>query len=373
MRNELLEILQCPITRKNFQLHTIESSVTENGEIVCQTGILWSEGGFYYPVINFVPVMLIFRTALVDDFTSRYEKIIKSLPVPLNAPANRPEKGELSTQKTFTEEWGELADDALSFTYDEEELFNLHKDVWLQMTDEERNSKSNVLDVGCGFGKEAIILSRLFKNAFIVAMDMNLALVSAGERLVKTTRVNPVISSLFHMPIPDNFFSHTHCQGVMHHTYSTKAAFDAVNTKVAHNGSLFVWLYAKEDRYVVPGFRGSLVWLYWTISHSIFRPILSRSPAFFRNFTIHLISLVLHPILARRDRSGKKRWHYRNTVHGIRDAFTPRYAHEHGFNEVLSWFENAWFIPCIQSPATYYKLFGSRLVGVGILGRKKQS
>jgi SAM-dependent methyltransferase len=371
MRRALLNKLVCPITGRAFQLHTIESDLAEDGEVVCRTGVLWHEGGYWYPVINFVPIMLIFRTRLTDKFSRRFSSVIDTLPSTLMAPARRPEKGELSIQKTFTEEWGGLGDDSLSFAYDEDELLVLHRDVWIQMDETERSTKESVLDVGCGFGKEAVILSQLFKAAFVVAIDMNLALVSAGERLVRMTRVNPVVSSLFHMPFPNGVFSHVHCQGVMHHTFSTKAAFDVVRTKVACDGSFFVWLYAKEDRHVVPGVRGIFVWVYWTVSHSIFRPILSRSPASFRNLIVHLISFALHPILKRRNHRGKERWRYKNTVHGIRDAFTPRYAHEHGFNEVLIWFEDAGFAPTIQLPAVYRDLFESRLVGVGVLGRSK--
>ena len=369
MRNSLLNMLVCPITKKVLNLYPIEQEKTKDNEFVCKTGILWSENGYWYPIINFVPIMLVFSTRLLQDFSISHIGCFKELPSNLRAPDKDPNRGELSTQKTFTEEWEGLSDDALSFTYDEDELLALHRDVWLKMSESEYCSKRTVLDVGCGYGKEAIILSKLFPKAQIVGVDMNLALISAGRRLVHETRVEPIVASLFYLPFQDGNFSYVHCQGVMHHTYSTKAAFDAVRLKVAATGSFFVWLYAKEDRHVVSGLRGFLVWLYWTLSHSFFRPLLSRSPAFFRNLIIHMISLTLHPILARRDRGGKKRWGYKNTVHGIRDAFTPRYAHEHGFNEVISWFEMAGFIPTLQSSQTYYNLFGSRLLGVGILGR----
>jgi len=57
-------------------------------------------------------------------------------------------------------------------------------------------------------------------------------------------------------------------------------------------------------------------------------------------------------------------------LHGLRDAFTPRYAHQHGFNEVLTWFEDAGFEPRMQSPSRYRDLIGRRLVGIGIVGRR---
>jgi hypothetical protein len=52
----------------------------------------------------------------------------------------------------------------------------------------------------------------------------------------------------------------------------------------------------------------------------------------------------------------------------LRDAFTPRYAHQHGFNEVLLWFERAGYRTTVQSPLAYEKLIGKRLLGVGVRG-----
>jgi hypothetical protein len=75
---------------------------------------------------------------------------------------------------------------------------------------------------------------------------------------------------------------------------------------------------------------------------------------------------------ARRGRN-RGRWEYVNTLHGIRDAFTPRYAHQHGFNEVIEWFENAGYEPRLHSPAKYRELFGSRLLGIGICARRAES
>ena len=82
-----------------------------------------------------------------------------------------------------------------------------------------------------------------------------------------------------------------------------------------------------------------------------------------------VLSAAVHPIVKLRDRRPRE-WHFRNTFHGMRDAFTPRYAHQHGFNEVITWFEDAGFEPRLQSPSRYRDLIGRRLVGIGIVGRK---
>ncbi|EKS35619.1 methyltransferase domain-containing protein [Afipia clevelandensis] len=370
MRSVLLEKLRCPLTGHQLQVAAIESGVDIEKKAAVRTGILWSEqGGFWYPIINYVPIMLTFVTPLVTKFASEHASRVAALSGQPKLPNASPEQGERSVQTTFTEEWGGLEDDQLTFVYDQTELVALHRDVWIQQDDEERSSARTVLDVGCGFGKEAIVLSELYPNAQVIGADLNLAVVKAGERLVETTRVNPVVASLFHLPFSPESMDHVHCQGVLHHTWSTKAGFDAIAEKVASAGSLFVWVYAAEDRHVVKGVRGMLVRAYWSISHRIFRPVLSRAPSAVRSAAVHAISAAIHPIIKDRGRN-RGRWKYANTVHGIRDAFTPMYAHEHGFNEVLEWFEAAGFSPKPQRPLKYRELFGSRLVGAGFIGRR---
>ena len=57
-------------------------------------------------------------------------------------------------------------------------------------------------------------------------------------------RVHPIVASLFRLPFARRAFAHVHSQGVIHHTYSTKAAFEAISAFVRPGGSLFVWVYA---------------------------------------------------------------------------------------------------------------------------------
>ncbi len=190
------------------------------------------------------------------------------------------------------------------------------------------------------------------------------------EILAAMPRTHAIVASLFRMPFAKGSFDHVHSQGVIHHTYSTKAAFDEIAAYVRPGGTLFVWVYAAEDPYVAKGLRGFLVWLYWFTTHRIFRPILSRSPASARNVAMYAIGGVLHPVLKRRA-SRPDQWRFANTLHGLYDAFTPRYAHQHGFNEVIEWFEEAHFDPRLQSPAKYRRLMGKRLLGVGVIGRRE--
>ncbi|HYM30275.1 MAG TPA: methyltransferase domain-containing protein [Candidatus Cybelea sp.] len=368
MDRRILPMLRCPVSGGSLDLIEIDGD-TADGLSQVRTGILHcKESKLWYPIIAYVPVMLTFPTALVDGFARDHESALRALP-DYRAPPLAPMPGEASVQRTFTEEWQGLGDDERTFIYSDSELVALHRDVWLQLTDGERAGVKTVLDVGCGFGKEAIVLADIFPNAEVFGVDLNLSLLQAGPNLKQHRRVHPIIASLFRLPFAKESLDHVHCQGVLHHTYSTEEGFKSLSPLPRRGGSLFVWVYAHEDSMVVPGFRGALIRIYWLVSHRIGRPILSRLPGPVRNGAMTVMAALLHPLIKLRDRS-QTSWRFRNTLHGLRDAFTPRYAHQHGFNEVLTWFEDAGFEPRLQSPARYRDLIGKRLLGVGVFGRK---
>jgi SAM-dependent methyltransferase len=367
----ILSRLRCPVSGAPLRLTVLDAERRGERDIV-RAGILYcDESKLWYPLHNYVPVLLTFPTRFAERFHVDHAAAFKTLSG-YRMPELAPMAGEVSVQKTFTEEWNGLGRDERTFAYSDRELVALHRDVWLQFTAAELNAVDSVLNVGVGFGKESEVLAEIFPNAEVFAVDLNFSLLAAASGLLDSPRVHPVIASLFRLPFAPGSFAHVHSQGVIHHTYSTKHAFDAISALIRPNGSLFIWVYAQEDSHVVPGARGALIRLYWLVSHRIGRPILSRLPAPLRNASMALLAAIIYPIIKLRDRRGDE-WHFRNTLHGLRDAFTPRYAHQHGFNEVLMWFEDAGLEPKLQSPSRYRDLIGKRLIGIGIVGRRRPS
>jgi len=370
--NDLLEHIVCPISKKKLEILIFDVFEFNNEKV--KTGILYcNELKTFYPIINGVPIILTFLTALTLNFQKNYgEKIKKELPG-YELPNMQPAKGEKSIQKTFTEEWDGLGDDEIVFMYDEEEGYNLHKKVWLQsLTEKNCNEKKVVLDVGCGAGREAGYLAKVFPNAKIFAIDLNLSLVNNGEKLIKSNQIIPIVCSLFKLPFAGNKFDHVHCQGVIHHTYDTYEAFKKIEKMVSlKNSSLFVWVYAWEDSFGIKGLRGLFTHLYYFTSHRLFRPFLSRLPEKLRAFFVFIISFLYHYFIKIFGNSNHKNWNLKNTIHAVRDMFTPRYAHRHRHNEVFQWFEASGYQDItFQSSNTYYDLFKRRIVGIGFLGKK---
>jgi len=84
------------------------------------------------------------------------------------------------------------------------------------------------------------------------------------------------------------------------------------------------------------------------------------------------MTALAHPLMRRRVRQ-RALWTRANTAHSLRDAMTPRYAHRHGFNEVVEWFETGGFrIVGVQSAGAHMRAFGGkRIFGIGMTGRRE--
>jgi len=98
--------------------------------------------------------------------------------------------------------------------------------------------------------------------------------------------------------------------------------------------------------------------------------VIAALPGPLRRGSLWALSLLLHVPIKLRERH-QERWRFRNTLHAVYDFFGPRYAHRHGFNEVVEWFEEEGFAVQVQSPMRYRQLFGKQLHGVGLLGRRR--
>src|SRR4051812_11792107 len=130
MDARILTALRCPVSASSLELHVIDADRVHDRELI-RTGILFSrQSRHWYPIVNYVPVLLTFSTRLSDRFRADYDAAFGSL-AGYRAPSLQPMPGETSVQKTFTEEWAGLGDDETTFIYSDAELLALHRDVWL--------------------------------------------------------------------------------------------------------------------------------------------------------------------------------------------------------------------------------------------------
>lgn len=343
---------------------TVDNNIIEYGVLLCDTCKKW------FPIYSYVPVMLLYKTALHAKFADRYGGQLKKYSG-YSMPDSQPRPGELSTQSTFSAEWDLIKwqEDELSFTYTADELIMLNRQVWLKWLNTHDDQVNTVLNVGCGLGQEAIALKETVKGCEVYAIDINFAILKSGGPLKCDPQIHLVLSSLFDIPFKDASFDLVYSQGVIHHTYSTHDALKTISAFVKPGGFLFIWVYGLADHLVLKGYPGFLSKLLYA-TECLFRPVVSRLPGLLRDIFFNITSVILHPAfktIVRHD----KTWTFRNTNHSLRDTFSPKYAHRQDYNQVIEWYEDLGFsVIDIQSPAAYRKLFGTRLWGVGLTGQK---
>jgi SAM-dependent methyltransferase len=366
--------LHCPDCAGELRLEpfTVEQ---EDGREYVKDGLLLCEGCHVrYPIEADTPVLLRFSTPFHDWFDRKHEAELGDFGE-YTAPRGEARPGEEHVQETFTDEWDLTRDNELSFTFTQEQLEDLNRNVWLSHFDrvpEER--PRTLLDVGAGIGMEPTALREVTGAEHVFGLELNLAILRRRPEFRRQERIDYVVASLFDLPFAPQSFDMVYCEGVLHHTYSTQDGFKSIASRVRPGGYQFVWVYGLEDHLLATPH-------WWHRRHhfveSISRPWISRSPRPIRNLIFKILTLGSY--LRRWGPSHAKlgklkygdKWKPANTEHALRDWLSPRYAWRHGYNEVSDWFEgNGFRVVNIQSSHASRDLFGVQYFGVGMLGQK---
>ena len=362
MRDFLRQNLVCPICKDDLDLHIFSGSEeeVEDGTLRCEPCRL------IYPVFRRVPVMLTYSTRVHAEFRRRFAGQLADIGH-FRFSQSSPPEGERQVQQSFSLEWEGLPDDTLTFALTADELYQLHRNVYMNLDDDDySNDVRTVLNLGCGAGKETEILSRIFSRADVMAVDINFSVMSAPKRYCANKRLHFVLASVFALPFRDRWADQVFAQGVLHHTHSTKEAFDRLVPMVRAGGHYFVWVYGKDDYLAAPRGTRALAFILWGME-MLLRPIICRLPPTLQKLAIYMVAVLTY-LPARSRLRHKHRWKLKNEVHACFDKFAPRYAWRHGTNEVMEWFENAGFKCRHQSPRKFRNVFERRIFGTGING-----
>jgi uncharacterized protein YbaR (Trm112 family)/SAM-dependent methyltransferase len=378
MKRYALQTLVCPFSQSELSLVSFEETPVnltdqdmerchrlgispEDAKAAVKEGVLYSEQSRkWFPVVNYTPIMLDFPTDLHLDFKERHSSKTKVFEQ-YELPDGTPREGELFVQKTFTRQWDLLNHDNISFGFTPElrdEFVRLELD-WPPGVLEQTPLK--VLEVGAGSGFETASLERVTKGA-VFGFDLNLALVKKGHLLSSNPFINNSISSLFRLPLRPRTFPLVYSSGVLHHTYSTKEAFDAIEPFRAPDGVIYIWVYALEDDNL--NRKASILYL----AETVLRPRIARASDFWQNLSVKLMTRYWHRKYTKYGALGREKWTLKDSEHTVRDRFTCLYAYRHSFKEVIMWFQDKGLRYDLIDAGAYHEKIGLALTGIGIRG-----
>jgi SAM-dependent methyltransferase/uncharacterized protein YbaR (Trm112 family) len=340
---KLLSLLRCPVCHGHLAGSDLGDPAAHGSiDAASQT---WIESGFlscapcktWFPVVRGVPIMLPYGTSAHEQFARNHASAIASL-VPAYGPASgEPVRGEELVMRSFSVEWLQYDFDGVIWEMD----YDDHERRFLKEMGgyaPEKGDFGRFLEIGCGLGITTAMAQKNFGGE-AVGVDLSLA----AWRAAATHRANPslhfVQASVFALPFEAETFDTIYTRGVLHHTYSTREAYQALAPLCRIGGSLYVWVYGPKsinDNL----FRRSVYAV-----EVVMRFALNRCPEWFSH--IALAPFALSYVLFNRVRHWAnpriQPYNYTRALHAARDRFTPEFAHRHDADELCRWFHEADF------------------------------
>ena len=206
-----------------------------DGVLLCESDKTW------YPIIDGLPVLLPYRTRYRDRFSKKFKQQLTNVLSTYSVPDAAPAKGEKFILTSFSEEWKDYDYDGVIWELDYADQRRRLK-AELDLDNHSVQPGGLFLEVGCGLGITTVHAQQLL-GLDVFGVDLSLA----SHRAVKQFEQNPFIhfiqASLFHLPFERETFEVIYSRGVLHHTYSTEAAFKNVATYCKSGGRIYVWVY----------------------------------------------------------------------------------------------------------------------------------
>jgi len=373
LRTYVCPLSKAPLSLLTFEEHQIALTPADRSRAknlgitpeelarVVKTGVLYCDSsGKWYPIINYVPLFIDYGTEIHAEFRRQYESKCDIF-ARYEIPDGTPRPGEKTIRRSFTKEWATLELDNTSFGLTPEQRdFFVHLELnWPEFVLARKDLK--VLEVGCGSGFESLSVDRVTQGD-VYGFDLNVTLLRNGPVLAKNPFVNVASASLFALPVREGDFDVVYSSGVLHHTHSTKAAFEEILQYRKDDGLIYIWVYAHEDVDLTIGSRFD-----W-ISEAVFRPKLAKMGDFWQGLIVKWMAKRHYKIYKKYGGYSKELWTFANSEHFIRDRWTALFAHRHSFIDVSRWFLDHELEYRFIDPKKYYDHFGVQLIGIGIRG-----
>jgi SAM-dependent methyltransferase len=196
-----------------------------------------------------------------------------------------------------------------------------------------------VLDVGCGMGRFAEVVTRW--GARVVGVDLSAAAEVAASNL-RDREFIAFQADVFSLPFAPGTFDCIYSMGVLHHTPDCEKAVKALPQYLKPGGTLAVWLYSGynkwyrfSDQYrkithrmsprALHGFfRVAVPFFYWLDRGLRMVPVVGKPVA---GVVHHVFPVNRHP-------------HAEVRVLDTLDWYSPKYQSKHTYEQVFRWFES---------------------------------
>ena len=294
MRRELLSWLSCPECRKDLKLQVISE---ENGEI--KEGILECQCSKKYSIKKYIP-----RFVESDKYVS-----------------------------SFSFEWAKHSKTQLDSYNINKIMRDTSRKQFQSRIDfplEELKDKL-VLDVGCGMGRYAEVVSQY--GAIVIGIDLSYSIDFAYQNLGNFENVHLIQADIFSLPFKDETFDFIYSYGVLHHTPEGEKAFKQLPRLLKKGGKLSIFVYSSYNKMIV-------------YSSNFWRFITTRLPKrllyYFSFISVILYYFYKIPIIGQ---IGKAifvipmwpdwRWRVLDTF----DWYSPKYQSQYTHWEVFRWFK----------------------------------
>jgi len=222
MQKHWLDHLGDPHTGSPLEIRRVFRE--EDGHIL--DGMLQCGAGRLYPIMRGVPVFVENVGELHGDWVHEFREAIGEVPRQWLEGSYEP--GTRRVQDSFGYEWSRYH--RVIPDYDKNYVHQTG-------IDDAFYAGKTIMDAGCGYGRHVSYISAMPETT-VVGIDLSEAVFLAFDKLRDSDNVILAQGNLYHPPVRRGHFDFVYSWGVLHHTPSVEAGFNAIAPMVKPGGQV---------------------------------------------------------------------------------------------------------------------------------------